>query len=197
MDKTYFNWTDNIRDWCISRQLWWGHRIPAYYCKDCGEMVVSKDKVCTCPKCKSSNMEQDPDTLDTWFSSALWPFSTLGWPDNTPELDYFYPTDVLVTGYDIIFFWVIRMIFSGYEQMGKKPFGKVLFHGLVRDSQGRKMSKSLGNGIDPLEVIDKYGADALRYTLITGNAPGNDMRFYWELRQAVTLPIKYGMLQDS
>ena len=184
MDKTYFNWTDNIRDWCISRQLWWGHRIPAYYCKDCGEMVVSKDKVCTCQKCKSTNVEQDPDTLDTWFSSALWPFSTLGWPDKTPELDYFYPTDVLVTGYDIIFFWVIRMIFSGYEQMGKKPFGKVLFHGLVRDSQGRKMSKSLGNGIDPLEVIDKYGADALRYTLITGNAPGNDMRFYWERVEA-------------
>lgn len=184
MDKTYFNWTDNIRDWCISRQLWWGHRIPAYYCKDCEEMVVSKDKVCTCPKCKSTNVEQDPDTLDTWFSSALWPFSTLGWPDKTPELDYFYPTDVLVTGYDIIFFWVIRMIFSGYEQMGKKPFGKVLFHGLVRDSQGRKMSKSLGNGIDPLEVIDKYGADALRYTLITGNAPGNDMRFYWERVEA-------------
>ena len=184
MDKTYFNLTDNIRDWCISRQLWWGHRIPAYYCKDCGEMVVSKDKVCTCPKCKSTNVEQDPDTLDTWFSSALWPFSTLGWPDKTPELDYFYPTDVLVTGYDIIFFWVIRMIFSGYEQMGKKPFGKVLFHGLVRDSQGRKMSKSLGNGIDPLEVIDKYGADALRYTLITGNAPGNDMRFYWERVEA-------------
>ena len=184
MDKTYFNWTDNIRDWCISRQLWWGHRIPAYYCKDCGEMVVSKDKVCTCPKCGSTNMEQDPDTLDTWFSSALWPFSTLGWPDKTPELDYFYPTDVLVTGYDIIFFWVIRMIFSGYEHMGKKPFGKVLFHGLVRDDQGRKMSKSLGNGIDPLEVIDKYGADALRYTLITGNAPGNDMRFYWSRVEA-------------
>ena len=184
MDKTYFNWTDNIRDWCISRQLWWGHRIPAYYCKDCGEMTVSRDKVCTCPKCGSTNVEQDPDTLDTWFSSALWPFSTLGWPDKTPELDYFYPTDVLVTGYDIIFFWVIRMIFSGYEQMGKKPFGKVLFHGLVRDSQGRKMSKSLGNGIDPLEVIDKYGADALRYTLITGNAPGNDMRFYWERVEA-------------
>ena len=184
MEKTYFNWTDNIRDWCISRQLWWGHRIPAYYCKDCGEMTVSRDKVCTCPKCGSANVEQDPDTLDTWFSSALWPFSTLGWPDKTPELDYFYPTDVLVTGYDIIFFWVIRMIFSGYEQMGKKPFGKVLFHGLVRDSQGRKMSKSLGNGIDPLEVIDKYGADALRYTLITGNAPGNDMRFYWERVEA-------------
>ena len=184
MDKTYYNWTDNIRDWCISRQLWWGHRIPAYYCKDCGEMTVSRDKVCTCPKCGSTNVEQDPDTLDTWFSSALWPFSTLGWPDKTPELYYFYPTDVLVTGYDIIFFWVIRMIFSGYEHMGKKPFGKVLFHGLVRDDQGRKMSKSLGNGIDPLEVIDKYGADALRYTLITGNAPGNDMRFYWSRVEA-------------
>ena len=184
MDKTYYNWTDNIRDWCISRQLWWGHRIPAYYCKDCGEMTVSREAVCTCPKCGSNNVEQDPDTLDTWFSSALWPFSTLGWPDKTPELDYFYPTDVLVTGYDIIFFWVIRMIFSGYEQMGKKPFGKVLFHGLVRDDQGRKMSKSLGNGIDPLEVIDKYGADALRYTLITGNAPGNDMRFYWSRVEA-------------
>ena len=184
MDKTYYNWTDNIRDWCISRQLWWGHRIPAYYCKDCGEMTVSRDKVCTCPKCGSTNVEQDPDTLDTWFSSALWPFSTLGWPEKTPELDYFYPTDVLVTGYDIIFFWVIRMIFSGYEHMGRKPFGKVLFHGLVRDDQGRKMSKSLGNGIDPLEVIDKYGADALRYTLITGNAPGNDMRFYWSRVEA-------------
>ena len=184
MAKTYFNWTDNIRDWCISRQLWWGHRIPAYYCKDCGEMTVSAEKVCTCPKCGSTNVEQDPDTLDTWFSSALWPFSTLGWPEKTEELDYFYPTDVLVTGYDIIFFWVIRMIFSGYEHMGKKPFGKVLFHGLVRDSQGRKMSKSLGNGIDPLEVIEKYGADALRYTLITGNAPGNDMRFYWERVEA-------------
>ena len=184
MDKTYFNWTDNIRDWCISRQLWWGHRIPAYYCKDCGEMTVSAEKVCTCPKCGSTNVEQDPDTLDTWFSSALWPFSTLGWPEKTEELDYFYPTDVLVTGYDIIFFWVIRMIFSGYEHMGKKPFGKVLFHGLVRDSQGRKMCKSLGYGIDPLEVIEKYGADALRYTLITGNAPGNDMRFYWERVEA-------------
>ena len=184
MDKTYYNWTDNIRDWCISRQLWWGHRIPAYYCKDCGKMTVSREAVCTCPKCGSTNVEQDPDTLDTWFSSALWPFSTLGWPDKTPELDYFYPTDVLVTGYDIIFFWVIRMIFSGYEHMGRKPFGKVLFHGLVRDDQGRKMSKSLGNGIDPLEVIDKYGADALRYTLITGNAPGNDMRFYWSRVEA-------------
>ena len=184
MDKTYFNWTDNIRDWCISRQLWWGHRIPAYYCKDCGQMVVADEAVTECPKCGGNHMEQDPDTLDTWFSSALWPFSTLGWPDNTEELDYFYPTDVLVTGYDIIFFWVIRMIFSGYEHMGKKPFSKVLFHGLVRDSQGRKMSKSLGNGIDPLEVIEKYGADALRYTLITGNAPGNDMRFYWERVEA-------------
>ena len=184
MDRTYFNWTDNIRDWCISRQLWWGHRIPAYYCQDCGEMVVSREAVCTCPKCGSTHMEQDPDTLDTWFSSALWPFSTLGWPDQTEDLDYFYPTDVLVTGYDIIFFWVIRMIFSGYEQTGKAPFHTVLFHGLVRDSLGRKMSKSLGNGIDPLEVIDKYGADALRLTLITGNAPGNDMRFYWERVEA-------------
>ena len=184
MDKTYFNWTDNIRDWCISRQLWWGHRIPAYYCDDCGEMVVSKEKPEKCPKCGCTHMTQDPDTLDTWFSSALWPFSTLGWPNKTEELDYFYPNDVLVTGYDIIFFWVIRMIFSGYEQMGKAPFSTVLFHGLVRDSQGRKMSKSLGNGIDPLEVIDKYGADALRLTLITGNAPGNDMRFYWERVEA-------------
>ncbi len=184
MEKTYFNWTDNIRDWCISRQLWWGHRIPAYYCPDCGEMVVAKTAPDKCPKCGCNHMEQDPDTLDTWFSSALWPFSTLGWPEKTEDLDYFFPTDVLVTGYDIIFFWVIRMIFSGYEQMGKAPFHTVLFHGLVRDSQGRKMSKSLGNGIDPLEVIDKYGADALRLTLITGNAPGNDMRFYWERVEA-------------
>ncbi|MCR5467669.1 MAG: valine--tRNA ligase [Lachnospiraceae bacterium] len=180
MDKTYFNWTDNIRDWCISRQLWWGHRIPAYYCEDCGEMVVAKSAPEKCPKCGGTHFKQDEDTLDTWFSSALWPFSTLGWPNKTEDLDYFYPNDVLVTGYDIIFFWVIRMIFSGYEHMGKAPFNTVLFHGLVRDSQGRKMSKSLGNGIDPLEVIDKYGADALRLTLITGNAPGNDMRFYWE-----------------
>ena len=184
MEKTYFNWTDNIRDWCISRQLWWGHRIPAYYCDECGEMVVSKNAPEKCPKCGCIHMTQDPDTLDTWFSSALWPFSTLGWPEKTEDLDYFYPNDVLVTGYDIIFFWVIRMIFSGYEQMGKAPFHTVLFHGLVRDSQGRKMSKSLGNGIDPLEVIDKYGADALRLTLITGNAPGNDMRFYWERVEA-------------
>ena len=184
MEKTYFNWTDNIRDWCISRQLWWGHRIPAYYCDECGEMVVAKEAPHKCPKCGCTHMTQDPDTLDTWFSSALWPFSTLGWPEKTEDLDYFYPNDVLVTGYDIIFFWVIRMIFSGYEQMGKAPFHTVLFHGLVRDSQGRKMSKSLGNGIDPLEVIDKYGADALRLTLITGNAPGNDMRFYWERVEA-------------
>ena len=184
MDKTYFNWTDNIRDWCISRQLWWGHRIPAYYCDQCGEVVVAKEMPEVCPKCGGTHFTQDPDTLDTWFSSALWPFSTLGWPDKTPELKYFYPTDVLVTGYDIIFFWVIRMIFSGYEQMGEKPFHTVLFHGLVRDSQGRKMSKSLGNGIDPLEIIDKYGADALRLTLITGNAPGNDMRFYYERVEA-------------
>ena len=184
MDKTYFNWTDNIRDWCISRQLWWGHRIPAYYCPECGHMVVAHENPHTCPKCGHNGMDQDPDTLDTWFSSALWPFSTLGWPEKTEDLDYFYPNDVLVTGYDIIFFWVIRMIFSGYEQMGKAPFHTVLFHGLVRDSQGRKMSKSLGNGIDPLEVIDKYGADALRLTLITGNAPGNDMRFYWERVEA-------------
>lgn len=180
MDKTYFNWTDNIRDWCISRQLWWGHRIPAYYCADCKEFVVAAKNPGKCPKCGCTHMTQDEDTLDTWFSSALWPFSTLGWPEKTNDLDYFYPNDVLVTGYDIIFFWVIRMIFSGYEHMGKAPFHTVLFHGLVRDSQGRKMSKSLGNGIDPLEVIDKYGADALRLTLITGNAPGNDMRFYWE-----------------
>ncbi len=178
--KTYLHWLENIRDWCISRQLWWGHRIPAYYCDECGEIVVSKGMPSVCPKCGCTHFTQDPDTLDTWFSSALWPFSTLGWPDKTEELDYFYPTDVLVTGYDIIFFWVIRMVFSGYEQTGKAPFHTVLIHGLVRDSQGRKMSKSLGNGIDPLEVIDKYGADALRLTLITGNAPGNDMRFYWE-----------------
>ena len=184
MDKTYFNWTDNIRDWCISRQLWWGHRIPAYYCDKCGEFVVGSSAPDKCPKCGHTSFTQDPDTLDTWFSSALWPFSTLGWPDKTPELEYFYPTDVLVTGYDIIFFWVIRMIFSGYEQMKEKPFKTVLFHGLVRDDKGRKMSKSLGNGIDPLEIIDKYGADALRLTLVTGNAPGNDMRFYMERVEA-------------
>ena len=184
MDKTYFNWTDNIKDWCISRQLWWGHRIPAYYCDECGEIVVAKSMPEVCPKCGCKHFTQDPDTLDTWFSSALWPFSTLGWPDKTEELEYFYPTDVLVTGYDIIFFWVIRMIFSGYEHMNEKPFKTVLFHGLVRDSQGRKMSKSLGNGIDPLEVIEQYGADALRMTLITGNAPGNDMRFYYERVEA-------------
>lgn len=178
--KTYLHWLEGIRDWCISRQLWWGHRIPAYYCEDCGEIVVSEAQPEKCPKCGCTHLKQDEDTLDTWFSSALWPFSTLGWPDQTKDLEYFYPTDVLVTGYDIIFFWVIRMVFSGIEQTGKTPFHTVLIHGLVRDSQGRKMSKSLGNGIDPLEVIDKYGADALRMTLITGNAPGNDMRFYWE-----------------
>ena len=178
--KTYLHWLEGIRDWCISRQLWWGHRIPAYYCQDCGKIVVSREEPHTCPQCGGSAFKQDEDTLDTWFSSALWPFSTLGWPEHSQDLDYFYPTDVLVTGYDIIFFWVIRMVFSGIEQTGKLPFHTVLIHGLVRDSQGRKMSKSLGNGIDPLEVIDKYGADALRMTLITGNAPGNDMRFYWE-----------------
>ncbi len=182
-DKTYFHWLENIRDWCISRQLWWGHQIPAFYCGDCREMVVTKEASAVCPKCKKP-MRQDPDTLDTWFSSALWPFSTLGWPDKTEELDYFYPTSVLVTGYDIIPFWVMRMMFSGLEQTGEVPFHTVLIHGLVRDSQGRKMSKSLGNGIDPLDVIDKYGADALRLTLITGNAPGNDMRFYWERVEA-------------
>jgi len=178
--KTYLNWMENVRDWCISRQLWWGHRIPAYYCDDCGEMTISKTDVCTCPKCNGSNIRQEEDVLDTWFSSALWPFSTLGWPDKTDDLDYFYPTSVLVTGYDIIFFWVARMMFSGLEHTGKAPFKHVLIHGLVRDSQGRKMSKSLGNGIDPLEIIDQFGADALRFTLATGNAPGNDMRFYNE-----------------
>ena len=176
-DKTYFHWMENIKDWCISRQLWWGHRIPAYYCDDCGEVMVSAQEVHTCSKCGGNHVHQDPDTLDTWFSSALWPFSTLGYPDDTKELEYFYPTDTLVTGYDIIFFWVARMIFSGVEHMGQVPFHTVLIHGLVRDAQGRKMSKSLGNGIDPLLVIDQYGADALRFTLATGNAPGNDMRF--------------------
>ena len=179
-DKTYLHWLENIRDWCISRQLWWGHRIPAYYCDACNEMVVSRTEPDKCPKCGHTHMTQDPDTLDTWFSSALWPFSTLGWPEDTEDLNYFYPTNVLVTGYDIIFFWVIRMVFSGIENMGKSPFDTVLIHGLIRDSMGRKMSKSLGNGIDPLEVIDKYGADALRLTIMTGNAPGNDMRFYYE-----------------
>lgn len=178
--KTYLHWLENIRDWCISRQLWWGHRIPAYYCDECGEVTVAREMPDKCPKCGCAHLHQDEDTLDTWFSSALWPFSTLGWPEKTPELEYFYPTDVLVTGYDIIFFWVIRMVFSALEQTGQTPFHHVLIHGLVRDSLGRKMSKSLGNGIDPLEVIEKYGADALRLTLVTGNAPGNDMRFYWE-----------------
>lgn len=178
--KIYLNWLENIRDWCISRQLWWGHRIPAWYCQECGETTVSREDITVCPKCGSSNIEQDPDVLDTWFSSALWPFSTLGWPENTPDLQYFYPTSVLVTAYDIIFFWVARMIFSGIEFMKEPPFEYVVITGLVRDALGRKMSKSLGNGIDPLEVIDKYGADTLRFTLSTGNAPGNDMRFYWE-----------------
>ena len=182
-DKTYYHWLENIKDWCISRQLWWGHRIPAFYCDECGETVVTKEKTAVCPKC-GKPMRQDPDTLDTWFSSALWPFSTLGWPEKTEDFEYFYPTSTLVTGYDIILFWVIRMMFSGIEHTGKAPFNTVLIHGLVRDSQGRKMSKSLGNGIDPLEVIDKYGADALRLTLVTGNAPGNDMRFYWEKVEA-------------
>ena len=181
MNKIYYNWIDNMRDWCISRQLWWGHRIPAWYCQDCGETIVEMDEPCCCPKCQSKNLKRDEDTLDTWFSSALWPFSTVGWPDTESEdFKYFFPTDVLVTGYDIIFFWVIRMIFSSLEQTDKVPFHTVLFHGLVRDEQGRKMSKSLGNGIDPLEIIDQYGADALRFMLITGNAPGNDMRFIWD-----------------
>ena len=182
-NKTYFHWLENIRDWCISRQLWWGHQIPAFYCDDCGELVVTKDDHACCPKC-GKEMRQDPDTLDTWFSSALWPFSTLGWPEKTEEMNYFYPTNTLVTGYDIIPFWVMRMMFSGLEHTDQVPFDTVLIHGLVRDSQGRKMSKSLGNGIDPLEVIDKYGADALRLSLVTGNAPGNDMRFYWERVEA-------------
>ena len=179
-DKTYFNWMENIRDWCISRQLWWGHRIPAYTCQVCGELVVSEDAPTSCPKCGANDFHQDEDVLDTWFSSGLWPFSTLGWPEKTPELAYFYPTTVLVTGYDIIFFWVARMIVFGYAEMGDKPFGDVLIHGIVRDDQGRKMSKSLGNGIDPLEIIDRYGADSLRFSLMMGNAPGNDMRFYHE-----------------
>ena len=183
-DKIYLHWLENIRDWCISRQIWWGHRIPAYYCDACGEVVVARQMPEVCPKCGCKHFTQDEDTLDTWFSSALWPFSTLGWPEKTEDLDYFYPTDVLVTGYDIIFFWVIRMVFSGYAHTGKSPFHTVFIHGLVRDSQGRKMSKSLGNGIDPLEIIDKYGADALRMTLVTGNAPGNDMRFYNERVEA-------------
>ncbi len=184
MNKTYYNWMENIKDWCISRQLWWGHRIPAWYCPDCGEMIVAREEPHTCPKCGCTNLHQDEDTLDTWFSSALWPFSTLGWPEKTKELEYFYPTDTLVTGYDIIFFWVARMIFSGLEHMKEVPFKTVFFHGLVRDAQGRKMSKSLGNGIDPLEVIAQYGADALRFTLVTGISPGNDTRFSTERVEA-------------
>ena len=183
-EKTYFNWMENIQDWCISRQLWWGHRIPVYYCQDCGEIMVSEHDVTTCTKCGSSKIEQETDVLDTWFSSALWPFSTLGWPDKTEDLEYFYPTSTLVTGYDIIFFWVARMIFSGIHNMGETPFDTVLIHGIIRDSQGRKMSKSLGNGVDPLEVIDEYGADALRFMLVTGNAPGNDIRYIPERVEA-------------
>ena len=183
--KTYMNWMENVHDWCISRQLWWGHRIPAWYCDDCGEITVSRTDACECAHCGSKNIHQEEDVLDTWFSSALWPFSTMGWPEKTPELDYWYPTSVMVTGYDIIFFWVARMIFSGMEQMKEEPFHTVFIHGLVRDSQGRKMSKSLGNGIDPLEMAEKYGADALRFNLITGNSPGNDMRFYVEKCEAM------------
>ena len=183
-DKIYFSWMDNVKDWCISRQLWWGHRIPAYYCEECGEMTVSAEEVTTCPKCGSHKMHQDEDTLDTWFSSALWPFATLGWPDETPDFKKFFPTDVLVTGYDIIFFWVARMLFSSIEHTGKVPFKHVLIHGLVRDELGRKMSKSLGNGVDPLEVIDKYGADSFRYALVQGTAPGNDMRYLPEKIEA-------------
>ncbi|MGL5767558.1 MAG: valine--tRNA ligase, partial [Sarcina sp.] len=179
-EKTYFNWMENIQDWCISRQLWWGHRIPVWYCNDCNEIMVSETEVCECSKCGSKNLERETDVLDTWFSSALWPFSTLGWPDKTEDLDYFYPTSTLVTGYDIIFFWVARMIFSGIHNMDKTPFETVLIHGIIRDSEGRKMSKSLGNGVDPLEVIDEYGADALRFMLVTGNAPGNDIRYFPE-----------------
>ncbi|MCI8619326.1 MAG: valine--tRNA ligase [Oscillospiraceae bacterium] len=183
--KTYLNWMENVRDWCISRQLWWGHQIPAWYCADCGHVTVSREDAACCAKCGSKNIERDPDVLDTWFSSALWPFETLGWPEKTEDLDYFYPTDVLVTGYDIIFFWVARMIFSGCEHAKKPPFHTVLIHGLVRDDQGRKMSKSLGNGIDPLEIIEKYGCDALRMNMVTGNSPGNDMRFYTERCEAM------------
>ncbi|WP_061310370.1 valine--tRNA ligase [Clostridium botulinum] len=183
-DKTYFNWMENIQDWCISRQLWWGHRIPVWYCKDCGEVIVVTEEPTKCPKCNSEKLQQDNDVLDTWFSSALWPFSTLGWPDKTPDLKYFYPNNTLVTGYDIIFFWVARMVFSGLYCMDDIPFDTVLIHGIVRDSEGRKMSKSLGNGVDPIEVIDEYGADALRFTLVTGNAPGNDIRYYPERVEA-------------
>ena len=183
--KTYLNWMNNVRDWCISRQLWWGHQIPAWYCADCGHVTVSREDATKCEKCGSANIERDPDVLDTWFSSALWPFSTLGWPEKTADLEYFYPTDVLVTGYDIIFFWVARMIFSGMEHMKKEPFHTVLIHGLIRDPQGKKMSKSAGNGVDPIEMIDRFGADALRFNIITGNSPGNDMRFYVERCEAM------------
>ena len=198
MNKTYYNWMENIKDWCISRQLWWGHRIPAYYCDDCGEVIVAKEAPTTCPKCGSTHLHQDEDTLDTWFSSALWPFSTLGWPDKTPELEYFYPTNTLVTGYDIIFFWVARMIFSGLEHTGKIPFDTVLFHGLVRDAQGRKMSKSLGNGIDPLEIIDQYGADALRFTLPPATPRATTCASATRRSSpAATSPTRSGMLPAS
>ena len=193
-EKIYFHWLENIRDWCISRQLWWGHQIPAYYCDECGEITVSAEAPSECPKCHCTHLTPDPDTLDTWFSSALWPFSTLGWPDETEDLKYFYPTSTLVTGYDIIPFWVMRMMFSGIEQTGQVPFDTVLIHGIIRDAQGRKMSKSLGNGIDPLAEIDKYGADALRFTLATGNSPGNDMRYMPERpRRRAISPISCGM----
>ncbi len=182
--KIYISWLENIRDWCISRQLWWGHRIPVWYCQDCGAEICAKEDPAECPECHSKNIEQDPDVLDTWFSSALWPFSTLGWPEQTPELKHFYPTSVLVTGRDIIFFWVARMIFMGLEFQKQVPFDKVMIHGLVLDSQGRKMSKSLGNGVDPIEVIDQFGADTLRFMLITGNTPGNDLRFHFEKLEA-------------
>jgi valyl-tRNA synthetase len=183
--KTYTNWMENVHDWCISRQLWWGHQIPAWYCDECGHINVSRTDPTKCEKCGCTHLTRDPDVLDTWFSSALWPFSTLGWPEQTEDLKFYYPTSVMVTGYDIIFFWVARMIFSGCEQMGQIPFHTVLIHGLVRDDKGRKMSKSLGNGIDPLEMADKYGADALRFNLITGNSPGNDTRFYTEKCEAM------------
>ncbi len=196
-DKTYFNWMENIQDWCISRQLWWGHRIPVWYCKDCGEVIVATEEPIKCPKCNSEKLEQDNDVLDTWFSSALWPFSTLGWPDKTPDLKYFYPNNTLVTGYDIIFFWVARMVFAGLYCMDDIPFDTVLIHGIVRDSEGKKMSKSLGNGVDPIEVIEEYGADALRFTLVTGNAPGNDIRYYPERVEAArNLQTRYGMHPD-
>lgn len=196
-DRTYFNWMENLQDWCISRQLYWGHRIPAYYCERCGEIHVASEMPEKCTKCGSEKLVQDPDTLDTWFSSALWPFSTLGWPDNTEDLKTFYPTNALVTGYDIISLWVSRMIFSGLEYLGKKPFSDVIIHGMVRDEQGRKMSKTLGNGVDPLQVVDEYGADALRFSLVLGISFGNDIRYIpAKVEQGATLQINYGMPQN-